>query len=249
MPLFGSRFGSRRKQPASPVDDLPSDAMIGEQLEELERTEDKKEIGRADKEVREAVTQATRADIRDVKLMEHGRCPRCRSRTDNFLYTVICPSCGWHRREIPSSGASVVHMDTGEKIACDRVYSAGDAFLCVKDGIVVSQVMRKCVRRVEYTWEESEFALAREQAKKRRTGLCSWCERDLAESEEGGPYNDYVAFGSMQERYVFCSEKCMKSFRKLYPSRIHRNCYETDCPDCKKCIKRYDADGFRRHIL
>ena len=241
MPLFG------RKRPGPSSSEVSKDAMLEEELQELTAAEGRKEIDRADSEVKEAVSEATRADIRDIKLIGHGRCPRCRSRTDNFLYTVVCPSCGWYRRELPSIGKSIVHLDTGEKIACDRVYSARDEVLCVRNGVVISQVVRKCIRRIEYVWEESELAQAREQAKKRHAGACSWCERDLSESEEGAPYVDFVAFGSAQERYVFCTEKCMSSFRRRYPSRIHRNCYETECSSCDKCIRRYDVDGFRRH--
>ena len=49
--------------------------------------------------------------------------------------------------------------------------------------------------------------------------------------------------------YAFCSEDCMSSFRRRYPTRIHRNCYETDCRDCNECVRRYDVDGFRRRLL
>jgi hypothetical protein len=245
MPLFGGR----RRRAGQPAGELPKDAVLEEELSELAVAEDRRELDRAESDVEEAVSEATRADIRDIKLIEHGRCPQCKARTDNFLYTVVCPSCGWHRREAPPSGASVVHLDTGEKIECDHVYSAADELLCIKDGIVISQVMRRCVRRIEHVWEESEFAVARERAKKRRAGVCSWCVGDLSESEEEGPYEDFVALGAAQERHVFCSEKCMSAFRKRYPSRVHRNCYETDCSACDDCVKRYDVDGFRRHIL
>ena len=32
-----------------------------------------------------------------------------------------------------------------------------------------------------------------------------------------------------------------------YPSRVHRNCYETDCAECDLCTKRYDTtlDSFQ----
>ena len=28
----------------------------------------------------------------------------------------------------------------------------------------------------------------------------------------------------------------------MYPSRVHRNCYERKCADCDLCIKRHDDD-------
>ncbi len=98
-------------------------------------------------------------------------------------------------------------------------------------------------------WEDEELSRAREQVKRQRYGICSWCDADLSEVEGEGPFEDFVSHGAFQERYIFCSEKCMGSFRKRYPPRIHRNCYEKDCNVCDMCIKRYDTDGFRRHTL
>ena len=46
---------------------------------------------------------------------------------------------------------------------------------------------------------------------------------------------------------LFCSAACYEAFRKMYPSRVHRNCYETKCSECNLCTKRYDdeTDGIR----
>jgi hypothetical protein len=249
MPLFGNWASDRKKRAPQLASDAPKDAKLQEELSELTATENRKELDRADTEVQEVVTQATRADIREIKLIEQGRCPQCKSRTDNFLYTVVCPACGWYRREVPTIGKSIVHLDSGEMIPCDRVYRANDEYLCVRDGVVVSQVLRRYIRRIEYNWEPDELARARDQSHKRRYGVCSWCDKDLAEAEEEGPFEDFVAPGAYQERYIFCSETCMGSFRKRFPSRVHRNCYETECSSCDKCIKKYDIDGFRRHVL
>jgi hypothetical protein len=56
-----------------------------------------------------------------------------------------------------------------------------------------------------------------------------------------------VAFGASQERYCFCSDECYEAFRKMYPARVHRNCYERNCAECNLCIKRYgdEAEGVR----
>ena len=51
-----------------------------------------------------------------------------------------------------------------------------------------------------------------------------------------------VAFGANQERFSFCSDECYEAFRKMYPSRVHRNCYERDCADCNLCIKHFDDE-------
>jgi hypothetical protein len=109
--------------------------------------------------------------------------------------------------------------------------------------------MAHAVRRVEYVWEDEELQEAREQVKRLIKGACSWCEKGLEQVESDGPFVDYVAFGRLQERYVFCATKCMRQFRRQFPTRIHRNCYEDDCSKCDKCIKRYDTTGFKRTIL
>ncbi len=250
MALFSPKPSETRKRTALLKDELPQDASLTEELSEL-AVDDPKELDRAQVEVEEAVSEANRADIRYLKMIEQGRCPECQARTENFLYTVVCPQCGWYRRSLPASGRSVVHLDTGERIACDSVYHAKDGeLLCIHEGVVVAQVMRRFVRQIEHLWQPEELARAREEMKKRRRGICSWCEKALAQAEDpDAPLEDFVAFGVMQERYVFCAKKCMAAFRRQSPSRVHRNCYETDCRDCSLCLKRYDVDGFRRTIL
>lgn len=250
MALFGGRSEERKKRSESLID-VSKDPTLAEELGELARERSLKEIDRAGTEVEEAVTKAKQADIRRVMMIEHGRCPECQGRTDNYLFTHVCPSCGWYRREQPTVGKTVVHLDDGANISCDRIYRVeGDEFVCVEHGVVIALVMRRHVRRIEYQWTADEIAHMRERSRKLRAGVCYWCEKDLTEldAEEDGPFEDYVAFGVFQERYVFCSEACMASFRRRYLSRIHRNCYETDCRSCDKCIKRYDVDGFRRRL-
>ncbi len=270
MALFGGRSEERKKRSGSLID-VSKDPALAEELGELARERSLKEIDRAGTEVEEAVTKAKQADIRRVMMIEHGRCPECQGRTDNYLFTHVCPSCGWYRREQPTVGKTVVHLDDGADISCDRIYRVeGDEFVCVEHGVVIALVMRRHVRRIEYQWTADELAHMRERSRKLRAGVCYWCEKDLTELEgdkppgrpgakrataaasadgEDGPFEDYVAFGVFQERYVFCAEACMVSFRRRYLSRIHRNCYETDCRSCEKCIKRYDVDGFRRRLL
>jgi hypothetical protein len=249
MALFGGRSEEHRKRTESLID-MSKDPSLAEELEELAASGSRREIDRAGSEVQQAVTEAKRADIRQIMMIEHGRCPECQGRTDNYLFTVVCPSCGWYRREQPNAGKTVLHLDDGASIACDRIYRvAGDEFVCVANGVVVALAMRRHVHRIEYQWTECELSQMRERSRKLRTGTCYWCESRPAEDGGDGPFEDYVAFGIFQERYVFCSEACMVSFRKRYPSRVHRNCYETDCRTCDNCVKRYDVDGFRRRLL
>ena len=250
MALFGGKSDERKKR-AEALIDAPKDPSLADELEELAGAGSRKEIDRAGTEVEEAVTKAKQADIRQIMMIEHGRCPECGGRTDNYLLTVVCPTCGWFRREQPTAGKTVVHLDDGATVSCDSIYRVeGDEFVCVENGVVIALAMRRHVRRIEYQWTPEELAQMRERSRKLRTGVCYWCEKDLAEAEEeDGPFEDYVAFGVFQEHYVFCSEACMASFRRRYPSRVHRNCYETDCSGCDNCIKRYNVDGFRRTLL
>jgi hypothetical protein len=249
MALFGGRASEKKRRTEAIPGDI-RDAALEDELTALAPSAAHKELDRAGSEVKEVVTRAAQADLRQMMMIQHGRCPQCQGRTDSFLFTVVCPSCGWHRREAPDAGRCVVHMDTGDLIECDRTYrTSGGEVLCVKDGVVIAQVAKAHVVRTDYLWTPEELDALRERARKLAKGLCSWCERDLAGAGPDGPLVDYVAIGAFQERYVFCSEACMASFRKHYPSRIHKNCYETECRDCDKCIKRYDDDGFRRKLL
>jgi hypothetical protein len=75
---------------------------------------------------------------------------------------------------------------------------------------------------------------------------CSWCQT-VANPGGDGFHLVHVAFGTFQERYSFCSDACYEAFRKMYPSRVHRNCYERDCRECDLCVKRYEdgVEGWR----
>ena len=245
MPIFNHDENNRRK--LAKTSDKHFVTEVEEELSERVAHEKSSAVTRAITDADQAVTEATRDEITRMKLIEHGCCPQCNGRIEHFLYTVVCPSCGWFRRAVPDASSCIVHMDTGEKLTCDHVYSVNtDQLLCVTEGVVRSHVMRQHIKRIEYIWDEEKLKEAKAKAKKRVFGICAWCEKDLQEAEDNQPIEEYVAFGAMQERYVFCSRQCLEAFRKQYPSRVHRNCYETDCENCDKCIKRYDSRGFKR---
>lgn len=67
---------------------------------------------------------------------------------------------------------------------------------------------------------------------------CAWCNRPC-QPEKDGFHLVHVAFGTTQERHCFCSDDCYEAFRRMYPSRVHRNCYETPCAECTFCVRRY----------
>ena len=236
-------------QEAVSIEDVSKEVKIEEELSEL-GIGDQRNIKRADIEAKEVVTKAARDDIRKIKIRERGRCPECQGRTENLLFTVVCPNCGWYTRMTPHSGHSTVYLKNGEKITCDNTFKGGtDEILCITKGVVTSQIMRSAVDRIDHVWNEQELEQAKHDIYVIRGGVCSWCEKDLSDAEGEGPFEDYVAFGAHQERYIFCSEKCMATFRTQYPSRIHRNCYETNCKDCVLCVKRFDVQHFKRHII
>ena len=239
----------RKRQRTGSVMDLPKDDTLKEEYTELTDIGDPKEIGKADSEVKVAVSEAAKTDIRNIMFIDQGRCPQCHGRTERFLFTVVCPSCGWFRRKIPESGHSIVHLNDGKKIVCDYVHRGAEEYLCIRDDVVIAEVMRSSVFSIEHAWKENELEEARANARKIHEGACSWCEASLSEADPDEVSEDYVAFGNTQEHYLFCSEKCQRAFRKQYPSRIHRNCYETECNQCDLCIKRFDTRTFKRKII
>ncbi|TVQ26166.1 MAG: hypothetical protein EA382_05895 [Spirochaetaceae bacterium] len=230
--------------------ELPRDSKLTAEIDDIANIGDRRKLQRADTEVKEVVSKATQTDIRNIMLIDQGRCPVCASRTENFLFTMVCPSCGWFRREIPNRGSAIVHLTDGTPIECDYVHHGQrDEFLAIRDGVVISELMRPEVKRIDYVWADGELDEARALVRRLKSGVCSWCQTDLTDTPDDEHREDYVAFGTMQERYIFCTEKCQRAFRRHYPARVHRNCYEVDCNQCNLCVKRYDTQGFKRNIL
>ena len=75
---------------------------------------------------------------------------------------------------------------------------------------------------------------------------CAWCNIPCR-ADQDGFHLVHVALGSFQERHYFCCDDCYEAFRRMYPARVHRNCYERLCDDCNLCTKRFinESDGFR----
>jgi hypothetical protein len=247
MGIFKRAEDSKKKKEANKTEVSP---LISDEIGELRSMGEGRDFDKADVETRALLSRATLTDIKNILLMDQGRCPACHARTENFLFTVVCPSCGWFRRDNPGTGCCVVLLRSGDKIECDYVHHTNKSeLLCIKDGIVVSEVTAGHVLRVDYLWDEVELVHAKDTARRVRRGICSWCETSLEETPVAEHGEDYVAFGVFQERYVFCSEKCQRGFRKRYPARVHRDCYEKDCADCELCVKRFECADYKRKIL
>jgi len=245
MPLFPKR-DPHKHAPG----DGHKDAKLEEELSELTALKRPKEVDRARGEAEAAVSHATMAEIRGIAMIERGRCPECGGRTEIFLFTTLCATCGWYRRREGEVGRCSVLLDTGETIECDRTYDAKNDFvLCVKDRAVFAQVGRSHIRRIDFVWQEEELTQAWQRFRREHTGICAWCEKELGQEGDLPAVEEYVAFGAYQERHLICCAKCLGAFRKQYPTRIHRNCYETDCNICEQCHKRFDTTGWQRAVL
>jgi len=219
-------------------------------MSKLAASTESRRVTRALQDAVDAVKDAASADIHDIKLIEHGRCPECHGRTETLLFTNICPICGWMRRVPPQSGRCVVHLVDGDTIECDRVYQIrGDRVLCVTDDVVHDELCRSAVRRLQYVWDPTVLEELKQRFRRRIRGTCAWCEKHIDDEagEGNGACETYVAFGAFQEHHVFCSQSCLESFQRHYPSRVHRNCYETECDGCDMCIKQFSSFGFRKN--
>ncbi|NOY08135.1 MAG: hypothetical protein GXP33_04755 [Spirochaetes bacterium] len=247
MNIFSNKKKENKKK-SQKKQDQPKDETLKEEFIEISDIADPKSVSKADSEVREALNQATKTDLRNILMISQGRCPICHGRTDRFLFTVVCPTCGWFKRKTPEKGHSHVYLTNGQEIICDYIHHGKEEYLCIRGGVVVSEVMKSSVRNIDFIWAKNELKDAREQSHKVQGGTCAWCGKISEGGNEKDIFEDYAAFGSTQEHYRFCSEKCQRAFRKQYPSRIHRNCYETDCNTCNLCIRRFDTRNFKRNI-
>jgi hypothetical protein len=81
-----------------------------------------------------------------------------------------------------------------------------------------------------------------DQIMERAERPCAWCDTPCR-PEHDGFHLVHIALGSFQERHCFCCDDCYEAFRRMYPARVHRNCYERPCADCNYCIKRYSDES------
>ena len=103
--------------------------------------------------------------------------------------------------------------------------------------------MSKLQNEITVGYTDEEIAKKRQTRANEQAGTCTWCEKSLSEIEDDEePVIVYAAFGSYQDRFVFCSVKCEEAFKKQYPVRIHKNCYNRSCLDCDLCVKKQDGE-------
>ncbi len=190
----------------------------------------------------EEARSAAETSIKKLHVLRLGRCPECGEHLRHHLFATVCEACGWHSYEVPRSGGVTVHLAGGGEITGDCCHAVrnGDLLL-LKDGMVIAKIAHSGYSRIAYAWSEGDVNQCRRQIIERLNLSCGWCG-DPANPDAGGFHLVHVAFGATQDRYCFCSDACFEAFRKMYPARVHRNCYERDCAECDLCTKRY-ADG------
>lgn len=200
------------------------------------------------RKARKVIQTAAEDSLQRMHAIRLGRCPDCGHHVRQHLFASICDHCGWHTFEVPRQGSVRVHLNGGAPpVEGERCYvmQTGVVLVVVND-VVQAKIPTTSVSWIEYLWDEAELGSRHRQVLDRMRLLCAWCNLD-ANPEKDGFHMAQVAFGASQERYCFCSDDCYEAFRKMYPARVHRNCYERDCATCDLCMKRYsdDDDGIR----
>ena len=196
------------------------------------------------------VHDAAEESLRRLRVIQMGRCPECGAHLVRHLFASVCESCGWHEFEVPRRGPVRVHLkNRADPIAGDRAYLVKPGFLVViKEEVVVARVSQSVVSWIEYVWSTEEIEQRHRQIVQDAKLPCGWCEKPC-DPDKDGFHLVHVAFGSTQDRYTFCSDECYEAFRKMYPARVHRNCYERECRTCDLCVKRFDDEAEGMQVL
>lgn len=257
MPMmsFFSRKRDKDKEEEAPTAERATKAFLPDEqranfeldialLEDEDGTQEQRLLKVAEREVFSAAEES----LKRLHVIKMGRCPVCGEHLSQHISANICESCGWNRYDTPKSGTVRVHLrQTESTIEGDHAYvlKGGDC-LVVKGDVVLARIPASSFSWVEYVWSDTEL----EQRQKTFTDhlqiACGWCG-GLCDTGKDGFHLVHVAFGVSQERYCFCSDECYEAFRRMYPARVHRNCYDRNCNDCNFCVKRYgdEADGIR----
>ncbi len=200
------------------------------------------------RDARRQLREAAEQSLRRLHVIQRGRCPQCGEHLRQHLFAAICDTCGWNQYITPRSGSVQVHRArSNDVIEGERCYILKNgSILVLRRDAVVARLNADAVGWVEYKWNEEELKLRHKEVLDRLTIECAWCSK-VCDPEADGFHMVQVAFGSTQERYCFCCDDCYEAFRKMYPARVHRNCYERSCADCDLCIKRYEdeSEGIR----
>lgn len=257
MARIGEIFRKRRDDESG--SDLGDESLEGSILQDTEQENLQQDISilededgsrgqKLQKVAEKEVQSAAEDSLKKLHVLKMGRCPACNEHLRQHLFANICEACGWHNFDVPRNGPVKVHLRHRDfAIEGDRCYVVKTgACLVIKSDMVIAKIPRESYDYIEYIWTEDEIDQRHKLVVDRMQITCGWCG-DPADSSKDGFHMVHVAFGAVQERYCFCSDECYEAFRKMFPARVHRNCYERDCHDCNLCIKRYggEAEGLR----
>ncbi len=202
------------------------------------------------KDAEREVINAAEASVKKLHVIKLGRCPVCNEPLFQHMGASVCESCGWHKYDLPRSGKVKVHLhnDIGIVVG-ERAYvlKTGEC-LVVHDDVIIARIPSGAYDWVEYVWQQEELAQRRQQMSGKVRVPCAWCNSETDPNKDGF-HLVHVAFGASQERYCFCSDECLDAFRKMYPARVHRNCYDRNCNDCNLCVKRYGGEAEEMRML
>jgi hypothetical protein len=194
-------------------------------------------------EIDEAVKEAAKSSLRDIRLMEEGRCPSCGHKASSFLFTTVCANCGWFSHISPEDGHSVIHLKNGAKIECGSTFDTKDYYILgITDGVVRAKVSKDNVEYIEFRWTEDEIEKKRQVRVTVQAGVDAWTEKLLSDYDSDEHVIVYASFGPTQERYVFGNRENAEAFKKQYPVRVHKNCYERTCLECDLCVKKFTGE-------
>lgn len=228
-------------QPEEQRENLESDLSI---LGDQDGTHEQRLQKVAEREVQSAAEDS----LKKIHIINKGRCPVCGEHLSHHMTANICESCGWHKYDTPKAGTVKVHLTGSDDVVeGDHAYVLKEGeCLIVKGDVVFARIPKNGYSWVEYAWTDDELEQRQKQINAQVKITCGWCNGD-ADVNKDGFHLIHVAFGTTQERYCFCSDECYEAFRKMYPSRVHRDCYDRNCNDCNLCLKRYgdEAEGMR----
>ena len=198
-------------------------------------------------EATKAVVDQAEASLIELQKIKLGRCPKCGAHLSSRISANICEECGWNKYDVPKFGKIIVHLKDGETVEGEHGYVLKNGYaLLTRGDVVYAKFPTDAYAWIEYKWTEEELDQRRRAHNAQLQVQCGWCGGE-ADVNKDGFHLVHIAFGSSQERYCFCCDECYEAFRKMYPSRVHRNCYETNCNECNLCLKRYgdEAEGIR----
>ena len=196
---------------------------------------------RLQKEAEKEAKSAAESSVKRLRVAQMGRCPNCGENLRKHLFASICPDCGWHTFDTPKNGPVRVYLREQQgTVEGQRCYSVTDGtVLVLQDDMVVAKIPQYGYSHIEYVWDTEEIERRHQEVMERLQVTCGWCSKPAVTSADGF-HMVHIAFGSSQERFCFCSDDCYEAFRRMYPSRTHRDCYNRPCETCNLCIKRYD---------